>query len=257
MDAHSAEHHYYDKGNTVEDYPSRSVVIKNYYEDLGYFSHPKEITHRKLTDFVEVNLIGKRLMISPLISINELNKFIAERPDYIDYRGGDILSSVNNEEDLTLPASVTWFDAMAYLNWFEETRKTPARLLTAHEYSLLRAKDDITKAQESQASDLNFLNLNSEGDVLFQSNSYISTDNYPLAVVRFGNVNRYTNSFGIEFMCSNSFAEWLMEETCIRSGSLKSFYHNDNVIRSRPSASSTGAYKGVKTGFRICYELDF
>jgi len=74
--------------------------------------------------------------------------------------------------------------------------------------------------------------------------------------LKFGNIDKRANSSGLEFMLSNYFAEWLMEGTSIRSGNLKSFYHNDHIISSRPPKGSTGKYKGVKTGFRICYELE-
>lgn len=254
MDAHCAENYFYEKGNRTSSYPGRSAVIQNYYESRGCFIPKKLQSDEKLNNFKEVKLGGKSLMISQLISIGDLKRFAVLRSDYMEYRVGDDLSSVNNEEDLTLPASVTWFDAIAYLNWLEEHTKVPVRLLTVNEYELLREEENISKKRNPIVLDLKF--INTDGRVFSQHPPYMSESEFQALTLKFGNLEKHIGISGLEFMRSNCFAEWLMEETCIRSGNLKSFYNDDLIIRSRPPRNSTGKYKGVKIGFRVCYELE-
>ncbi|QUM79209.1 hypothetical protein HWV01_02145 [Moritella sp. 5] len=254
MDRHCAENLYYEKGHYQYNYPGQDVVLQDYYKDKGGFVPKKLRTGKRLACFNEVLLGGKRLMVSQLITIDDLNRFAISRADYMEYRIGDNLDSVNNEDDSTLPVSVTWFDVLAYLNWFEANTEIPARLLTVNEYELIRAEEKISKTQKNTASDLKFVDR--DGKVFPEHPAYMAEGEFQALDLKFGNIDKHINSFGLEFMQSNYFAEWLMEGTSIRSGNLKSFYNNDHIIRCCPPKSNTGKYKGIKTGFRICYELE-
>lgn len=65
----------------------------------------------------------------------------------------------------------------------------------------------------------------------------------------------YTAKHNLKFMKSTVFGEWLLEKTCIRSDTLTSFYGDNYVLRSQPPLHSSGKYKGMKIGFRLCCEL--
>ncbi len=249
-DSHSAEKLFYQQGNRSLNYPGVDVVLQNYHKAKGNFISKKLTSAERLTGFNEVLLDGERLMVSQLINIDDLNDFSASRADYMEYRIGDNLDSVNNEKDLALPATMTWYDALAYLNWFEDNTNIPVRLLTVGEYVSIRAEESIPNERKPIVSDLQF--IRSDGSVLSDRPSYMADNEF----LRFGNTEKVTNSSGLEFMQSNCFAEWLMEGTCIRSGNLKSFYNDDLIIRAGAPCDSTGKYKGVKIGFRICYELE-
>ena len=64
----------------------------------------------------------------------------------------------------------------------------------------------------------------------------------------------------LSFMRSDYFAEWLADETCVRTGTIKDFYYSyassyDSLAKSKPPLDSNGMYKGVKIGFRLIYKL--
>ncbi|MGR6780511.1 hypothetical protein [Moritella viscosa] len=254
MDSHCSENYFYEKGNHSSSYPGRNVILQDYHKAKGNFISKKLTSNERLTNFNEVLLDGKTLMVSQLISIDDLNDFAVSRADYMEYRAGDNLNSVNSEDDSALPASTTWFDALAYLDWFEDNSKIPVRLLTVDEYSSIRAEENISKIREPIVSDLHFVSR--DGKIFPQHPPYMAEDEFQSLALRFSNTEKVTNSSGLEFMQSNYFAEWLMEGTCIRSGNLKSFYNDDLIIRAGAPRYSTGKYKGVKIGFRICYELE-
>lgn len=86
---------------------------------------------------------------------------------------------------------------------------------------------------------------------------YMSIHEFDNTVCQFNHsIKKITLDNHLTFYTSNHFAEWLMEKTCIRSGNMKSFHNDKYVIRSTPPLDSTGKYKHLKTGFRLCYELD-
>jgi hypothetical protein len=253
MDRHNSENLFYQNDGVSSEYPGQDVILRCFYESEGQFNAIKNRSSDKLPDFYEVELCGKRMMISNLVSIEDLEKFRIAYPNYMDYRVGDNLDSVNDELDHALPATLTWFDALAYINFFEQYTKVSARLLNIDEYKSLRAPEAMSKIREPIVTDLEF--TDPSGNLFSGHPPYMPEDDFQQLTCKFGNIEFHNSESGLKFMESNCFAEWLIEGTCIRSGSLKSFYNDDYVIRSRPPLNSTGKYKGVKTGFRLCYEL--
>jgi hypothetical protein len=253
LDSHNSENLFYERGNSSSDYPGRNTILQSYYEAKGDFIPEPKTNSIKLSGFHDVIVGCKPLMISNLITIDELNSFKENNNDYLGYRKGDNLESVNNENDNTLPATVTWFDVLAYINWFEKETSVPVRLLNLSEYTTLREPENIKTDRNFAATDLEF--IDNLGNVLPEHPPYMPEDHFQELICRFGNIEKSQTSFGLNFMKSNFFAEWLLEETCIRSGNLKSFYGDEYIVRSKPPLKSTGKYKGVKVGFRLCYEL--
>jgi len=254
MDSHNSENIFYEKGNKLPgSYPGKDTILQSYHEAKGNFIASKMQSSSKLPGFKEVIVSNQPLMISNLITIDELCLFKEANSDYLDYRGGDKLDSVNVELDSSLPATVTWFDVLAYINWFEKETNVPLRLLSLAEYQELRSTEGIPKERIPVVSDLEF--VDHFGNVFPKHPPYMAPDDFQELTCRFGNAEKYQSNTGLEFLKSNSFAEWLQEGACIRSGNLKSFYNDDFHIRSTAPSDSTGKYKGVKIGFRLCYDL--
>jgi hypothetical protein len=141
---------------------------------------------------------------------------------------------------------------MAYINWKEQKNGVPLRLFTRNEFETIRGnKEGLTGNGPKE----NVLGINIR-----------ETKEEDMDVVEkgFGGLNtfvRFPNEFkwdvmedGTKFIPLYCFAEWVMENTCVRSGDLSSFYGND-CFRGM-SLSTTGAYKSTKIGFRLCYEIE-
>src|SRR5690606_26513454 len=85
---------------------------------------------------------GKNLLISDLITISDFHEFLKENSDYVSGRveltkpNGllDNLDSVNDDNDINLPVSLTWYDVMAFISWFNRKHKVETRLVTLDEY---------------------------------------------------------------------------------------------------------------------------
>jgi len=254
MDSHNSENLFYDKGNRLPGhYPGKDEILQSYHEEMCNFKPKKVQSSLKLPGFKEAIVNNKPLMISSLITIDQLCRFIEANSDYLEYRVGDNLDPVNTEADRTLPATVTWFDVLAYINWFEKETEVPIRLLRLAEYEELRSPEKISSERVAIVPELEF--VDSFGNILPEHPPYMKEENFQKLTCRFGNTEMYHSDQGFNFLESNSFAEWLQEGTCIRSGNLKSFYNDDFHLRSKPPLDSTGKYKGVKIGFRLCYEI--
>jgi hypothetical protein len=231
------------------------------------------------------------MYVSNLVSIAQFKEFMASGTDYAEYsrraQGVDDWRWVNVEEDESLPAAVTWYDANAYATWVSKTKGLPVRLLTEQEYEVI-ARPVAQPPDASKAP--HFFSL--EHDRLCQffreDGSVFPFNNLPamfgsLAVkVGMGpaepeeivepgdrersRVERYsfireamvwkTSQSGLRFLVSNHFGEWLNDKVgaAVNTLYLTSLCH----FMSRPSAApfsarSVGWHKGKKIGFRLCY----
>ena len=81
-------------------------------------------------------------MVSDLIPIEDFQEFLISNPLYLEGRADvfeqegllDNLESVNADEDTSLPVSLTWYDVMAFISWFNRKNKVESRLLTYDEF---------------------------------------------------------------------------------------------------------------------------
>ncbi|WP_392340719.1 hypothetical protein [Moritella marina] len=286
MDKHNAENRFYNQENSSSaHYPGMDVVLQTYHEAMHNFTPKPGRSRSELPEFKKVIVNNKALMISNLITIDDLCQFKEANSDYLDYRTGDELDSVNVDIDTALPATLTWFDALSYVNWFENKTREPIRLLNLSEYKSLRemtivSKNEFVDPLDNVLTD-DCLNMSKESFQEFIGNlehteianasgkevfefldiefpnyrAYVSGKGYQELTGRFWNTEMYHYDSGLNFLKSDSFAEWLQEGTCIRSGNLMSFYNDDFHTRSKPPLNSTGKYKDVKIGFRLCYDL--
>lgn len=253
-DEHESECHYYRSGGKVSNYPGYDELLASYIKDKNLFNG-KEWTYDTCIDgFTAVSIGTKKLCISDLISINDLNLFLNDSEDYSKYRVGDNLLTVNADADKDLPAACTWFDALAYCRWYGDKYNLPVRLLTSSEYLSLREGRIGFTMNESYRKDL--LYIDSTNKVFPKHPPCMSEDKFQtLKVIFRKDILRLNLKNGLSFINSNDFSEWVSDKACIRSASLKSFRGNDNINRSSPPLDSSGKYRHQKIGFRICYDI--
>lgn len=251
-DSHCSEIHFYQNGGLMQNYPGSPTILRVYYQFKEIYKPERKTSSVPLRGFSKVSLNEKDMMVSQLITIDELIDFLKQNPDYNNSRQGDSLAPINSDRDTALPASCTFYDVLAYLNWFEKKTKVPVRLLTYPEYKLLRGKNS-SPANVERYSDMVF--FNDFGEEYPSHPPYMPEQDFDNLHLRFPKSFRLLEENGLQFVNSDFFCEWLLEGAQIRSASLKSFYRDNYVLRARGPASSTGKYKGMKTGFRLCYEL--
>ncbi len=267
-DRDEAEKHYYKTGGKSRNYPGNNSILRAYYKinDL-YLGRNFKCSGMAQSpeSFVKVKLDGNDVAVSTPVSIDDFFEFIKEHSDYMQYRVGDNLLNVNSDTDYTLPASCTWFDAMAYCSWYCREYNLPVRLLTAKEYKELRCKAgpivhqsfiqiDYPEKQKlpvfEYRNDLIF--SGPQGDYDGHPPYLNDFDGLKLRFkpnLKFLSLNN--NNF---FVDSNDFAEWVVERTCVRSGNLKNFRGSDDIRMDAP-LDSTGKYKHLKIGFRLCLDV--
>ncbi len=256
MDAHEAEKAFY-KANSIKDYPSSNVLLKDYYKKKNVFCNDNMFNarSRELPGFYNVKCKQAVLMVSNLISIEQFELFIKGNTDYMQTRIGCSLDSVNDEINKALPVTLTWFDCLAFIDWRQ--KQLPAasgiiiRLLKEKEYKDIRGGMALPLCPNAGVEYIKV-----DGSTYINHPPYMSDCDFEQLVFRFKTPLDFSeHKSGLRFIDSANCAEWLMEKTCIRSNNLKSFGNNELIVRDSPPLTSTGKYKRLKTGFRLCYEL--
>lgn len=254
LDEHNSENLYYLNGGNPSNYPGSQTILREYFQFKDIYKSENKSSSIRLAGFNQVYIDGKDMMISDLITISEVIYFLEQNEDYRKSRKGDSLGPVNSERDITLPASCTYFDVLAYINWLEKQTGIPLRLLTHYEYVTLRENYCSQSADLQQDRDTYFIHQN--GEQYGPYPPYMAEADFDSLLLRYSDKGlNLIEKNGIKFVDSNFFCEWLLEGVQIRSASLTSFYMNDYVLRESGPQDSTGKYKGIKTGFRLCYEL--
>lgn len=214
-----------------------------------------------------MNADGLSLYVSTLVSIREFQEFMTQNSEYALYsRNADRVDrweTVNCDDDRSLPAAVTWYDANAYAAWISRTRGLPVRLLSDDEYQA--AAGPIVQPPENiQLHD--FLSTEQKRLCQFFRPDGIPIEGHPpyLPEEDFQNLKFKfipeaiawkKSSAGLSFLTSFHFGEWLNEEAAaVNSRSLSSLFNlGVRAGKGRFSPKSTGKYKSKKIGFRLCY----
>ena len=253
LDSHLAEQHYYANGGLTKNYPGQHVILQNYYETSGDYITESRSSNKRLHGFKKIKLAEKELMVSELITIDEINDFLHKNHEYFATRKGDSLPPLNSECDKGLAATCTFYDVLAYISWAEKETNVPLRLLAYDEYLAVRDNEVGKNANFDKGRDMTF--YTPDGRQYPGHPPYMNESDFDALTLRFPeNLTNFEKN-GLEFIDSNFFAEWLLEGVSIRSASLTSFYGDANVLRASGPRDCTGKYKGIKTGFRLCYEL--
>lgn len=258
---HEAEAEFYAKGGTVRTYPGLDTVLKNYIYDeykktLKPLASKKALKGFQRFEFSE----DKVLMVSDLISIEDFKEFMYANSEYLGRRIGlDNLNTVNDEDDESLPVALTGYDMLKYIDWFNAKHDIETRLLSLEEYNAITPfvplYENYELIREFYSSDAASYCLftDKEGNAT-RKPAYMEEDEFQSLTMQFYNP-KFKLKNQLRFMDSHFFAEWLRDFSCIRSKSLTSV-GSDDIFRVKPPLSSTGRWKYIKIGFRLCYELE-
>ncbi len=270
-DRHESERHYYMNGGKANVYPGENSILRSYYKQHKRYSGRQNRQAKSNTppaSFHQVTLCGHDVMVSNPISIQEFFEFLKDRPDYLSYRSGDNVINVNADPDVSLPVSCTWFDALAYCNWLHKTRNLQVRLLAVDEYKELRLlsgpvtpKSSHTIMPVNSSEPVEIPKFDYRKDLVY-SDSRGDYEGHPPYMNQFDDLKlRFkddlkflTEDNKISFIDSNDFAEWTSERSCIRSGNLRNI-DGYEPIKAQLPLDSTGKYKHLKVGFRLCLDI--
>ena len=282
LDQHNAEQHYYAKGNQPQSHPGEEQVLRTYLIERGRYIAPAK--GAPLTDgFNEVIIDGKRLAVSDPISIKEFRHFMMHENElYTRYRPSppeqDDWRQCNRDDDIqSAPASVTWYDAAAFAANVSKARKLPVRLPTEKEW-LAITKEFRSKLRAIRV-DFEYLNA---GRIVEKTEADEQQQ-------FFGTKYRCTEAElpweqtmnGVRFLRAIDFGEWLSLEgaavNSLHAGAMNlapihlsvapdtvseeetgfpRWEDRVSAERDRMAPHSTGAYKRMRIGFRLVYELE-
>ena len=282
---HQAETEYYFSGGSTRNYPGTEELLKR----SLFNDYAKTLVDLRssieLPNYQKVRLEnGKYLMVSDLITIEDFKEFSISNSSYLEGRTKlfeqkcllDNLDSVNADENTALPVSLTWYDVMAFISWFNRKNKVETRLLTYDEFleiSPFSEKIDdhsglsfysppIQKTfkgetsfigQRNEEFEYNCLSFYDEnGDKIVGHPPYMEEELFQKIQLKFEYVT-YLENQGLKFIDSKNFGEWLNDKTYVCCKTLTGFYNY--IAKPTPALKSTGKSKGRKIGFRLCYEL--
>jgi len=266
QDEHCSETAYYANLKEPMDYPGPEVILRDYFLRSGKYESPRA-TATAVDGYYAVRLSGRLLCVSNLITIRQFKDFMDHNPEYAKYSREpervDRWETVNSDEDQSLPASVTWYDANAYAAWISKTRGLPVRLLYQDEYLGIVHS---TLGHPGTILEQDFLNMGHrrlcrfflpDGTPLEGHPPYMEEEQFQNLHFRFirDAMNWKTTSSGLKFLVSQHFGEWLNgEAVAVNSLTLSSLCYADiPPLTGRFCAASTGKYKSKKVGFRLCY----
>lgn len=262
MESHRSEEFYYASGGKASEYPGGTEILHRYLLSTGGM-RPLPRRHVKgcPKGWVSVIADGKRLFVSPLVTISEFECFLAANGYRERRMVRSPLEDANGQDPKHLPVAVTWFDALAYAAWIESTQSLPVRMPRVDEYLVIHP-GALPTTYNRRVEDGCIDSVWSDGRPLTR---WKVGDDYGR--------NELTSRFrdtllwrqgqgGLAFLCSDSFGEWLMEHAgdsaaAINTNDLEAIVErNTSPKRGFFLADDWGAYQACKIGFRLCVESD-
>jgi len=261
---HLAEHHHYNNGGNVGNYPGENAIVERYLIATKKFPHPKQRSASRDYKFIPHAVSNKCLMVSNLVTIDEFFHFYhsdwAERREEKSKRTGSdwySLPEMNIMDPIERPVCVTWFDAIAYCKYLEKKTGLPIRLLMIDEWREISPSRSTIEALGPLAKSHSVEAISDEGNVL-TAPTYL-----PHYFTRFKpDLCWVNNEQGLEFLTSLTFGEWLGDYrgsahghvrapvACTASGVGLGL---GPLERELFEATYVGKNNHLKVGFRVCY----
>jgi len=263
---HLAESRHYAEGGTTANWPGYDkLILRELVADAAYLP-PRPLHGPQDNAFTRHRLNDRCLMISPLVTVDEFWRFYEHsewrriRVDRLARAGLKIeadLGAVNLHDSGNAPASVTWFDAVAYCRHVENETGLPVRLLDVEEWreiSPAPARDIVKDGW----GNLTWVIEGGDG----RTGTH-SRHRYPEACpeggwLRFGkDLTWSSNREGLQFLSVVDFGEWLGDygsgHAAAANAATGKALMTGPLERDRCAAHLTMRYKGLKVGFRLCY----
>lgn len=264
---HCAETRHYEEGGTAATWPGYpKLLMRELVATRRNYALPSQPKGRSDLNFFPHRLNGYCLMVSPPVTIQEFWRFF-ESSNWCDeriYRSSRTntqleadLAAVNLHDDDHLPASVTWFDALAYCRYYEQKTDLPVRLLEVEEWKQI-SPPPAQDFEKEGWGDLIWVVEGGDGKTGGET-----SHRYPEACdgrgfLRFGKELTWTqNQQGLPFVAVMDFGEWLADYANgyapVANAATGNALRTGPLDRNRCPAHLTMRYKGLKVGFRICY----
>lgn len=265
--AHLAESRHYAEGGKCENWPGYDKLILRELVATAAYAAPRPSVGPQSHGFVPHRLADRCLMIGPLVTVDAFWRFYehsewrrvrAERLAKDGVRIEEDLAAVNLHDAGDLPASVTWFDAIAYCHYVEKESGLPVRLLDADEWRAI-APTPARDIEQDGWGDLTWGNVGGDGRA-----GWNSEHRYPDCCpdgggsLRFGEELTWSsNREGLPFLSVVDFGEWLGDygdgRAAAANAATGKALLTGPLERDRCAAHLTMRYKGLKVGFRLCY----
>ena len=259
---HQAEQRHYAEGGTVKNWPGYNKLLLRELIAGQRFAPPRPGNGLEDMRFIPHRLQNRVLMISPLITIEDYWRFFensewrqirTERSARAHMPIEEDLDAVNLGDRPHLPASVTWFDAIAYCRHFEVTTELPVRLLDVEEWRQICPRQ-VRDIRKDDGGDVTRAIVGGDGDFAHKSAHRYDGG----GTLRYHPKLAWTsNDKGLEFLSAVDFGEWLDDYQWGQAPAANAATGEALLMgpleRVKCPANLTMRYKGMKVGFRICY----
>lgn len=276
---HDAEKRYYADGGKANKWPGYDKLIEREFLSSPRFKRPKRKAGRASDHFASHRVGDYRLMVSPLITIDQFASFLAEtgwgrtRLEKAHDVRLDIerdLMSVNAGDPGELPVSVTWLDAVAYCRDYEKRNELPVRLLDPEEWTQIAPAPTVDRSLVTPVRSIFYKSGEMPIDPIYEQLDWAvvggdgergenSKDCYmPEGTLSFRQSLHWShNSEGLPFLSVAGFCEWL---SGYQHGHAPFAEAGRGIV-----ATGAGIFgdlkpahlamrdQGAKVGFRLCY----
>jgi len=273
---HDAEVRHYAEGGTGGTWPGYEKLVLKELTAAYSYTRPRPPVGPVEGGFVPHRLRDSCLMVSPLVTIDDFWDFYegsswkkerharaASRKLSIE----DHLSPVNFLDGGRDPVSVTWLDAIAYCRDYERRTGLPVRLLEVSEWKEIAPHPTIdlsrrTTAPNGKAPVSDPIDRSSRRWSVVGGDDVTGFDSEhrykPGGTLKFGpNLPWTRNANGLPFLAALDFGEWLADlghtEAPAANAATGKALRGGPLERDCCPIWSTNKYKGLKTGFRLCY----
>jgi hypothetical protein len=252
---HEADQRHYAAGGTAANWSGyEKLVLRELVQARGYVT-PRAPSGPAIHGYIRHRLQDRCLMISPLVTVGEFWRFYEqsawrrEREKRVAAAKMELeadLASINLADRSDAPASVTWFDAIAYCKHVEGETGRPVRLLEVEEWREI-CPPPLRDIKKDGWGDLTWAVA---GDRHRQGGTLHFQGDLPTSV----------NQQGLAFVTVVDFGEWLADYArgyaCAANAATGRALMTGPLERDRCPAYLSMRYKGLKVGFRLCYVAD-